>query len=68
MTEKSNLSYFDSHISTHAVWMDCVLFEWPLRKRSTLTFWSTVAVGEMSAVSSKSLRREVLPVPCEPAT
>ena len=65
-TVNNTLSYLDSQISTHAVLISSVRSREPRRKLSTAARWSGVAVGEMSAVSNSSRRREVLPVPRPP--
>lgn len=48
--------------------MACVAFVEPFRNRSTAAFWSTVAPGDVSAVSNSSRSREVFPVPLPPTT
>jgi len=68
ITENKTLSKRDSHISTQAVWISCVALGEPFKKRSTAAFWSTVAPGEVSAVSRSKRSRDVFPVPLPPTT
>lgn len=68
MTENRTLSNRDSHISTQAVRISCVLFVPVFKKRSISERCSGVAVGEMSAVPSSSRRNEDFPVPRPPTT
>jgi hypothetical protein len=68
ITENSTLSNRDSQISTHAVSIVVVAF-FPRRTNCSSTArWSTVAVGEMSAVSRRRRSRDVFPVPLPPTT
>jgi hypothetical protein len=68
ITENRTLSKRDSQISTHAVSIAVVAFLPRRTNWSSAARWSTVAVGEMSAVSRRRRNKDVFPVPLPPTT